>query len=85
VLLPISLLMLFILLIEILLHPFCRMLSNPSQPYQRRRHIGHLQEDSVALRLIAMDKMWADANCNPQPGLEEVFADDFSWGKDETD
>ena len=34
-------------------------------------------EDSVALKLIAMDKMWADANCSPQPGLEEMFADDF--------
>ncbi|HEX2935703.1 MAG TPA: nuclear transport factor 2 family protein [Bacteroidales bacterium] len=34
-------------------------------------------EDSVALKLIAMDKMWADANCSPQTGLEEVFADDF--------
>ncbi len=36
-------------------------------------------DDSVAMKLIAMDRMWAEANCRPQPGLEEVFADDF-WG-----
>lgn len=34
-------------------------------------------DDSVAIKLIAMDKMWAESNCRPQPGLEDVFADDF--------
>ena len=34
-------------------------------------------DDSVAIKLIVMDRMWAEANCSPQPGLEEVFADDF--------
>lgn len=34
-------------------------------------------DDSVAMKLIAMDRLWAEANCRPQPGLEEVFADDF--------
>lgn len=29
------------------------------------------------MKLIAMDRLWAEANCRPQPGLEEVFADDF--------
>jgi hypothetical protein len=33
--------------------------------------------DSVAMKLIAMDRMWAEANCSPQPGLEEMFADEF--------
>lgn len=34
-------------------------------------------DDSIAMRLISMDRMWAEANCSPQPGLEEIFADDF--------
>jgi len=34
-------------------------------------------EDSVAMKLIAMDRMWAESNCRPQPGLDEVFADEF--------
>ena len=34
-------------------------------------------DDSVALKLRAMEKMWLDADCSPQPGLKEVFADDF--------
>ena len=34
-------------------------------------------DDSVAIKLIAMDKMWLDASCSPQPGLKEVFADEF--------
>jgi hypothetical protein len=34
-------------------------------------------DDSVAMKLIALDRMWAEANCRPQPGLEEMFADDF--------
>ena len=34
-------------------------------------------DDSVAMKLIVMDRMWAEANCSPQPGLEEMFADEF--------
>lgn len=34
-------------------------------------------DDSVAIKLIAMDKMWAESNRSPQPGLKEVFADEF--------
>lgn len=34
-------------------------------------------DDSVAMKLIAMDRMWAEANCRPHPGLEDVFADEF--------
>jgi Domain of unknown function (DUF4440) len=33
--------------------------------------------DSTAIKLISMEKMWLDADCSPQPGLKEVFADDF--------
>ncbi|MCB0473617.1 MAG: nuclear transport factor 2 family protein [Flavobacteriaceae bacterium] len=33
--------------------------------------------DSTAKKLIAMEKMWLDASCNPQPSLKEVFANDF--------
>jgi hypothetical protein len=34
-------------------------------------------DDPVAKQLIAMDKMWADGNCAPQPGLKEIFAPEF--------
>ena len=34
-------------------------------------------DDPVAKQLIAMDKMWADGNCGPQPGLKEIFAPEF--------
>jgi uncharacterized protein DUF4440 len=34
-------------------------------------------KDSTAIKLITMEKMWLDANCSLQPGLKEVFADDF--------
>ena len=34
-------------------------------------------DDSVAMELIAKEKMWAESNCSPQPGLKEVFADEF--------
>lgn len=34
-------------------------------------------DDSVAIKIITMEKMWLDADCSPQPGLKEVFADDF--------
>lgn len=48
-------------------------------------------DDSVAIKLISMDKMWSDANCYSQPKLKEVFADEFQgtstngtrYGKDE--
>ena len=33
--------------------------------------------DSTAIKLIAMERMWLNASCSPQPGLKEVFADDF--------
>lgn len=36
-----------------------------------------LPGDSTAVKLIAMEKMWLDAQCSPQPGLKDVFADDF--------
>ena len=34
-------------------------------------------DDSLAMELIAKEKMWAESNCSLQPGLEEVFADEF--------
>lgn len=34
-------------------------------------------DDIVAKELIAMEKMWGESNCSPQPGLKEVFADEF--------
>lgn len=48
-------------------------------------------DDSTAIKLISMEKMWLDADCSPQPGLKEVFADEFQgtwidgsrYGKDE--
>ena len=33
--------------------------------------------DSTAIKLISMERIWLNASCNPQPGLKEVFADDF--------
>jgi hypothetical protein len=33
--------------------------------------------DIVAKELIAKEKMWAESNCSPQPGLKEVFAEEF--------
>ena len=33
--------------------------------------------DIVAKELIAKEKMWGESNCSPQPGLKEVFADEF--------
>ena len=34
-------------------------------------------DDIVAKELIAKEKMWGESNCIPQPGLKEVFADEF--------
>ena len=34
-------------------------------------------DDVVAKELIAKEKMWGQANCTPQPGLKDVFADEF--------
>ena len=34
-------------------------------------------DDAVAKELIAKEKMWSQSNCTPQPGLKEVFADEF--------
>ena len=34
-------------------------------------------DDSLAMELIAKEKMWAESNCSPQPELKEVFADEF--------
>ena len=34
-------------------------------------------DDPVAVEIKAKAKMWAESNCSPQPGLEEVFADEF--------
>ncbi len=34
--------------------------------------------DDAAVKLIkASEKMWLDGDCSPQPGLKDVFADDF--------
>jgi hypothetical protein len=33
--------------------------------------------DPVARELIAMEKIWSESNCSPQPRLKEVFADEF--------
>jgi hypothetical protein len=48
-------------------------------------------DDSLARELIAKEKMWAESNCSPQPGLADVFADEFQgtapdgtrYGKDQ--
>ncbi len=48
-------------------------------------------DDSLAKKIIAMEKMWAESDCNPQPELKEMFADEFQgtwidgnrYGKDE--
>jgi hypothetical protein len=34
-------------------------------------------DDPVAKELIAKEKMWGESNCSSQPGLKEVFADEF--------
>jgi hypothetical protein len=34
-------------------------------------------DDIVAKELIAKEKMWGQSNCSPQPGLKDVFADEF--------
>jgi len=34
-------------------------------------------DDVVAKELIAKEKMWGQSNCEPQPGLKDVFADEF--------
>ena len=34
-------------------------------------------DDPIAKELIAKEKMWAEANCSPQPELNVVFADEF--------
>ena len=47
--------------------------------------------DSIAKKLIAMEKMWLENDCSPQPQLKEVFADEFQgtwingnrYGKDQ--
>lgn len=34
--------------------------------------------DEATVKMIrASEKMWLDADCSPQPGLKDVFADDF--------
>ncbi|HEX5172028.1 MAG TPA: nuclear transport factor 2 family protein [Cyclobacteriaceae bacterium] len=48
-------------------------------------------DDNLAMELIAKEKMWAESACSPQPGLKDVFADDFQgtaidgarYGKDQ--
>jgi hypothetical protein len=34
-------------------------------------------DDPVARDLITMERMWAEAECRPQPGIEKMFAEDF--------
>lgn len=34
-------------------------------------------DDPVAKQLIEMERMWSASNCSPQPGLKDVFADEF--------
>jgi len=48
-------------------------------------------DDSIATKLIAMEKMWLESGCSPQQELKEVFADEFQgtwingsrYGKDQ--
>jgi len=41
-------------------------------------------DDPIAKKLIAKEKMWAEANCSPQPELNVVFADEFQGTAQET-
>lgn len=41
-----------------------------------RRVWGNPDEATVKL-IKASEKMWLDADCSQQPGLKNVFADDF--------
>jgi hypothetical protein len=50
------------------------MLSGPVKAQKARWASA---DDIVAKELIAMEKMWGESNCSPQPGLKEVFADEF--------
>ena len=34
-------------------------------------------DDPVALQLIAMETMWSDLSCGPQPGIDKMFAEEF--------
>jgi uncharacterized protein DUF4440 len=34
-------------------------------------------DEPTVKAMVAMEKMWADGNCGPQPGLKDVIADDF--------
>jgi Domain of unknown function (DUF4440) len=44
--------------------------------YAQQARWGEPGEATVQL-IKASEKMWLDSDCGPQPGLEEVFADDF--------
>jgi hypothetical protein len=35
------------------------------------------EDDPVAKEIKAKAQMWAESNCSPQPGLKNVFADEF--------
>src|SRR3954468_3554250 len=34
-------------------------------------------DDPIVKEMVAKEKMWADGNCGPQPGLKDVIADEF--------
>ena len=44
--------------------------------YAQQARWGRPGEATVKL-IEASEKMWLDADCSPQPGLKDVFADDF--------
>lgn len=50
------------------------LLSWPA--YAQQARWGNPDEATVKL-ITASEKMWLDADCSQQPGLKDVFADDF--------
>jgi hypothetical protein len=34
-------------------------------------------DEPTVKAIIAMEKMWANGNCSPQPGLKDIFAEEF--------
>ena len=34
-------------------------------------------DNPIAKDLIAKEKMWCESNCSPQPGIKEIFANEF--------
>ena len=46
-------------------------------PVQGQKGRWGSPDDPTVKAMTAMEKMWADGNCGPQPGLKNVFADEF--------